>query len=98
MSIRLRRPAATLPSSSGPLRHPGRHPRRFAFGLAAAAAAAALLLLPHAAAQPLRLGGGVPVPSGGFEEDGSAEVSTGLYLKGSCVVAFRLKTRAFPVS
>ena len=98
MSIRLRRPAATLPSSSGPLRHPGRHPRRFAFGLAAAAAVAALLLLPHAAAQPRRLGGGVPVPSGGFKEDGFAEVSSGLYLEGACVIACRLETRAFPVS
>ena len=85
MSIRLRRPAAALPSPSGPRCHPDRHPRRFAFSLAAAAIAVAVatLLLPHAAAQPLRHGGGVPVPPGGSEEDGVAEVRLGLYLGSS---------------
>jgi hypothetical protein len=60
MFICLRRPTAALPSSSGPHRNPSHHPRRFAFILAGVAT----LLLPHAAAQPLRLGGGVPAPPG----------------------------------
>jgi len=55
----------------------------FSLAAAAAAVAVATLLLPHAAAQPLRLGDGMSVPPGGSEEDGFAEVSTGLHLGGS---------------
>ena len=85
MSICLRYPAVALHSPLGPRHHPSRHPLRFAFSLTTevVAVAVATLLLPHAAVQPLRLGGGKPVPPGSSEEDGFTEVSTGLYLGNS---------------